>query len=110
MIAKACNEPNSVGPTMQDFTSWVMKNSDPTKLRVWSCGANFDTVILEHLLGQLRLPVPYSFWNVRCYRTLKSMFQIEGSRAGVAHRALDDAKHQAHWAAEYLKKHPECDR
>lgn len=70
-----------------------------TNVKVWSNGANFDEPILSHAYAELGLPTPWKFWNVRCYRTVKSLFARnvpEQERAGTAHNALDDAVHQAH--------------
>lgn len=87
-----------------EFVAWVSQNAEPSKVQVWSNGANFDVVIIEHLLSQLRLSPPWKFWNVRCYRTLKSLFPIETGveRGGVKHNALDDAKFQANCVIRHL--------
>ena len=66
-------------------------------VRVWGNGATFDIPIIESILNQCGAPIPWKFWNHRCYRTLKSCYGIErGAKfEGTKHSALDDAKHQA---------------
>lgn len=66
--------------------------------RVWSNGANFDEPILAHALTHCRLPIPWSFWNVRCVRTWKNLpgaKDVVVPRVGVHHNALADALTQA---------------
>jgi len=62
----------------------------------WSNGADFDLPILCNAFSQCEMEVPWSFWNSRCYRTIKSLFRTEESKfEGTDHNALDDAIHQA---------------
>lgn len=71
---------------------------------VWGNGATFDISILEFAFpATTGRDAPWKFWNVRDCRTVKDLaapFDIEvGPLAGVAHNALDDAKHQAGWVS-----------
>lgn len=70
--------------------------SDPARVRVWGNGASFDITLLESMFKRNKRPVPWRFYNVRCYRTLKSeMKHIDPPRVnGLAHDALHDARFQ----------------
>ncbi len=62
--------------------------------RVWSHGASFDTVICENIFRKLGKAVPWSFWEVRCTRTLFDI-GINPERPPVLkHHALEDAWNQ----------------
>ncbi len=63
--------------------------------RVWSHGAAFDIVICEHIFKKINKAVPWSFWQVRCTRTLFDL-GIDPKRPPVLkHHALEDAWNQA---------------
>ena len=63
--------------------------------RVWSHGAGFDVIILEHYFRKIGKAIPWSFWEVRDTRTLFDI-GINPNRATVtAHNALADAVDQA---------------
>lgn len=104
----------SGGVTLPEFYDWLeaflgaSKSESQSTILVWSNGANFDIPIVEDICFQIGKPVPWKFWNTRCYRTLKTMFHLEHSikREGVSHRALDDAKYQAKCVAGYLAANP----
>lgn len=74
---------------------------------IWSQGANFDIVLLEHSLLLAGFKPPWRFYNARDTRTAYSMANFDTKtlkRNGTYHNALDDAKHQArcvqlsHWS------------
>lgn len=77
-----------------------------TKVTVWGNGSDFDNAILACAYRALRWPLPWKFWNNRCYRTLKNLHQEIPipKRTGVYHNALDDAKTQAEHAMMILRK------
>jgi hypothetical protein len=63
--------------------------------RVWSHGAGFDVIILEHLFRKVGKAIPWSFWEVRDTRTLFDL-GIDPKRPPVLkHHALEDAWNQA---------------
>jgi exodeoxyribonuclease VIII len=67
-----------------------------TGAEVWGNGADFDNVILKSAYDAVKLPLPWKYWNNRCYRTFKGMYkEVKISRMGTFHNALDDAKTQA---------------
>ena len=63
--------------------------------RVWSHGAGFDVIILEHVFRKVEKAVPWRFWEVRDTRTLFDL-GIDPNRPPVLkHHALEDAWNQA---------------
>lgn len=78
----------------------------PAKHYIWSNGANFDVPILESMFNQNNIPIPWPYWDVRCYRTLKATFpQIENGLINKSkHDALCDAEFQANAVIKYLKE------
>tara|TARA_R110000868_G_C10972634_1_gene770658 strand:- start:35384 stop:35914 length:531 start_codon:yes stop_codon:yes gene_type:complete len=73
----------------------IQNRFDLKKLEVYGNGANFDITIMENLLATFELPIPWKFWNIRCYRTIKNLFAgTVMKREGTHHNALDDAKDQ----------------
>lgn len=91
------------------FAKWV---SAYANIRVWGNGASFDVPIIENMLNACGVPVPWKFFNIRCYRTIKVLFAIEqGNKlAGTKHNALDDARHQAQCLMAFLKTNPQLDQ
>ena len=65
---------------------------------VWGKGANFDPPIIENLFDEYKVGVPWSFRNVRCFRTFEALYcknvKIDFDTK-VAHVAVDDAVYQA---------------
>jgi hypothetical protein len=79
------------------FSAWIEASSIERKSRqVWGNGASFDPVIVESAYRACSIEVPWEFWGVRCFRTLKNLWpNVEPpQRKGVHHNALDDAEFQ----------------
>lgn len=77
---------------------------DLTRVRVWGNGSDFDNAILAVAYAAIDRPLPWQFYNNRCYRTLKSLRQqVKMQRMGMHHNALADAKSQALHAIELLR-------
>jgi exodeoxyribonuclease VIII len=73
------------------FMEWL-KGDRP----VWGDGATFDNVILRNAYKAAGLGVPWSYWNDRCYRTMKSQYpDVKMVRKGTHHSAAADAVSQA---------------
>lgn len=73
------------------FSAWL--GSDKP---VWGNGATFDNVILRNAYELAGIPCPWSFWNDRCYRTIKSRTPaVKLQREGIHHSAMWDAISQA---------------
>jgi len=67
---------------------------------IWANGSNFDIPILENALSACSFNIPWSYFNVRDYRTLvkmvpKEQFESIRTRAELKHNALSDAEAQA---------------
>jgi len=78
----------------------------PEDATFWGNGAAFDNVLLREALRREGLHAPWKFWNDRCYRTVKNMFNdVKIKRVGTHHNALDDAKSQALHLIEISKLH-----
>lgn len=82
---------------------------------VWSNGASADIVWLESAYNHFNLKVPWDFWNVRCFRTLKELGKkigvydkaenyADGKKITETHVAVDDAIRQA-YIAKYILQH-----
>lgn len=79
---------------LTDFSNWFKDTSRDGRL--WGNGADFDNPILSYAYTKAGIAIPWSQWNGRCYRTIKSTFNgIKAVRQGTYHNALDDAKTQA---------------
>lgn len=84
---------------LANFRNWLRNDSDleNRELLVWGNGASFDITILESAHVACGLEIPWKFFNVMCYRTLKVEHRDVDMppRIGLKHNALDDAKTQA---------------
>lgn len=61
--------------------------------RVWSKGPVYDIVMLENAYEQMRMKIPWKFYNVRDARTVYSLCpKLEAEKNG--HIALDDCRNQ----------------
>lgn len=91
----------SLATALLAFKDWI-----PPKATVWGNGADFDNVILSNAYEVLGLKRPWPDFNDRCFRTMKKTFGSvqQPVREGVAHSALDDAKHQALWLLKIYKE------
>jgi 3' exoribonuclease, RNase T-like len=102
-------------PTLEDFSRWVWKFQEqesirllqlPMIVRPWGNGASFDIPIIENAMKRERVPIPWRFYDIRCFRTLKALYPnvVAEPFTGEKHNALDDAIHQAKHAARILQK------
>lgn len=99
VIADAEASDVTLSAAMDAFAAFVRSHGGANRVRVWGNGADFDNAILAELCRRLGRPLPWAFWNSRCFRTLKGLrLAPEPDREGVHHNALDDARHQAVWA------------
>lgn len=74
-------------------------------LPTWGNGATFDNVILRNAYKAIRTEAPWSFWNDRCYRTIKNQHpNVKMARTGTHHNALDDAMSQANHLIQLLNQ------
>ena len=100
--ARAALAKNPVGLDvgLLSFNDWCRDHGPgPDKLKVWGNGSDFDNVILAGHYERMNYPLPWKFWNNRCFRTLKSLqtgLTKPVFRSG-AHNALADAEYQVEW-------------
>jgi hypothetical protein len=91
---------------LEEFLVEVVTRCDLDDLVVLGNGANFDITIMESLLKDFKLNIPWKFWNIRCYRTIKNMYpEIKMDRSGVHHKAVDDANSQLDHLMKIQDKH-----
>lgn len=91
---EATSGTEDIGIVLQDFAAYIA--SMPTAPKIWGNGSDFDNPILAAAFIAVGIPVPWSFRDNRCFRTLKSEFDFIPYTAPVtAHNALEDAKAQA---------------
>ena len=67
---------------------------------VWSNGATFDIVMMEHAWRQTSsrvVQIPWQFWTIRDTRTLYEVAGVKLQSAGhvTSHKAVEDAERQA---------------
>lgn len=75
-----------------------------SNLEMWGNGSDFDNAFLQVAYRNTDIPLPWKFWNNRCYRTLKGLYPVVSlKRVGTHHNALDDAKSQALHAISLLR-------
>ena len=78
---------------LTEFSEWFRTVNGR---QLWGNGAASDNAILSNVYRSVNLPQPWKFWDNRCYRTIKSLYNfIPMERVGTHHNALDDAKSQA---------------
>ena len=86
-----------------EFTNFVRKGGD---VRVWSQGANFDTVLIDACYAAVQVFVPWRFYNTRDTRTIYDMAGLDTRnirREGTHHNALDDCRFQAKCVQQGLR-------
>ncbi len=65
---------------------------------LWGNGANFDPVMLEPYFDRLGMPLPWKFYKVMCFRTLKTLLpynELLIPPNKIKHDCLADAVFQA---------------
>lgn len=104
---EAIAEPGEpIADVLARFSAWVAGMSVAETARIWGCGADFDNVILASAYRRCGMTPPWSYWNNRCYRTMRAEHtDISQTRTGTKHNALDDAETQARHLLEILESH-----
>lgn len=75
----------------------TLRNFIPLAAKIWSNGANFDQPLLDVAYNRCSIPLPWKYWNSRCYRTVVALHPTEKAirpPTVCAHNALEDAKWQ----------------
>lgn len=78
--------------TLEAFSDWL---SGFTNYRIWGNGAGFDIVLLEAAYRKVGVKIPWNYWQVMCYRTLKNIYPDLCTHKPVTpHDPYEDAKAQ----------------
>lgn len=82
---------------LMELREWIVRSGDD--IEIWGNGANFDPVLLESAFRVARIDVPWKFWQVRCFRTIKCLLPWTELRVfpQVEHDSIEDARAQAKW-------------
>ncbi len=101
-----------IAEVLSELSSFISRNADnPSYLKVWGNGANFDNVILRSAYDRADKTCPWQFWNDSDVRTMVLLGKELGFDPkrnmpfdGVAHNALADARHQAKYVSAIWQK------
>lgn len=81
-----------LGSALDVFAEWFGGQSLP----VWGNGSSFDNEVVKSAFEAINQPVPWTYKDDRCYRTIKNLAPgLPVPQVGVEHQALDDATAQA---------------
>ena len=86
-----CKPGEVLNQSLMDFRNWVTDKD----AEVWGNGSDFDNTILAAAYRACTLPLPWKFWNNRCYRTIKAHYAHIPPAKKNGHNALEDARNQA---------------
>ena len=70
----------------------------------WCQGPLFDYAILQNIYAQLKVPVPWNYWQIRDSRTLFSLVPRENEKRTGLHNALEDCYFQARKVQKIYKQ------
>lgn len=94
-----------LGDVLQNLSDYLACRKKDIQL--WGNGATFDLPMLEAAYAAASLPVPWTYKQARCYRTLNALAPAwtmpQAMAADAKHNALEDALFQAQRAAATLK-------
>jgi len=77
------------------FADWI-----PAGSKVWGNGASFDNAILQTAYRLAGRPLPWKFWDDRCYRTVAAHLPRR-VQTGTHHNAPDEAVSQANHLTQH---------
>lgn len=97
----------SLKDALAEFSQWVEQIKNFKDRVVWGNGCTFDNVILGNAYKAARMRQPWPYYGDRDVRTIVNLGrQLRGvdpkkemEFKGVAHNAVDDAKHQARYVS-----------
>jgi hypothetical protein len=96
-----------IGEALTQFSRWFRGVGSPN---MWGNSPDFDMSILAAAYRNMSRNVPWDFWKVRCFRTIRDINEhaaVRGvgrmERSGTYHNALDDAMTQARYAQKILR-------
>lgn len=100
-IAHLSKNKKSIQEALSLFDKWFGMKSMP----IWSNGASFDLVVMDNAYQVAKNePTPWKYWDERCYRTVKALFDLvpEAEFTGTKHNSLADAEHQTNHLIKIL--------
>jgi hypothetical protein len=105
------NDTCTLSDALYEFEDWIEQITSINDRVVWGNGASFDNVILSNVYKAFKCEKPWRFWNDRDVRTVvelgKALKDYQPKRdmpfEGTAHKALDDAIHQAKYVSAIYK-------
>lgn len=102
-----------VPEALQGLTNFIkaLSTAYGDQVFVWGNAPTLDCTVLRYAYAAAEMPVPWAYWQERDVRTVawvgeaigydaKGALKFEGHR----HIALDDARHQARYTMQILKK------
>lgn len=93
-----------ISKALSNFSTWL-KNIKKD-INIWSNGADFDIPILSSAYIAQNISIPWSFRDIRCFRTLASIYpDIKYVKPLISHNSLEDAKAQAIHLMKIFKKY-----
>ena len=90
-----------------DFSEWALNHCPKDEIRTWTRGPSFDSALLSVAYKAVGLEPPWFYYHERCHRTLtaRNPSVPRPERTDTAHRADDDAVHQAQWLIDIARHH-----
>lgn len=104
-------EPIELWYALEGLGSWldslcVRKGDTVQHPPIWGNGADFDLTILQTAFEKCNSLAPWSYRDVRCFRTLKALFpKIDVPDVGTGHQARNDAIWQAQYVQQLVQRH-----
>lgn len=97
---------SAVQHALTRFGGYLRKVTEADHVRVWGNGSDFDNAALASLHRMGKRPLPWKFWNNRCFRTLKAEHKLPNPQPlnEVKHDALSDAREQARRILAYVEQ------
>jgi hypothetical protein len=90
---------------MEAFAEWINSFDCYETIEIWGNGAAFDEPIIHNQMRIWDVAIPYKFWNVKCYRTLKGLYPSIEKASDNQHTALGDALNQMSHLVDLLEHH-----
>jgi inhibitor of KinA sporulation pathway (predicted exonuclease) len=95
----------SLPAALRSLDDWVMRGGQLHG--VWACPPNFDLRLLRQSYLRCKMSYRFPFWKERDMRTIREVFGTTSDKpefVGDKHDALDDARHQAQWLINTIRR------
>ena len=100
----------SLPRALAGLDKWVSDGGQ--MISCWTCPPNFDARLLRQAYLRCKMPYRFPFYKERDMRTIRETFGTIHDKpefVGDKHDALDDARHQAQWLINILRRISEKD-